>query len=133
MPNLKSATQTSNMPSSNSRADADPWALVFQINFAVSGKADTEFQYGRQVDGRLATQDHDGTRTVLQSNLRFRRHGGRVKACAGPRIPTRSASDAKVAAQIASAQGDGKGGNQFQFVRDFNLGGEKSRFGSGVT
>ncbi len=56
--------------------------------------------------------------------------GGEIFAGAG--VPTGAAGDAEIAAEIAAAQRDGEGGDEFEFVGDFHLGGEKARVRTGV-
>ena len=57
-----------------------------------------------------------------------RRHCLRVQARTGSDIPTFFPGDTKIASQITAAQGNRKRGYEFQFIRDFNLGGEEPRF-----
>jgi hypothetical protein len=51
----------------------------------------------------------------------------------GARVPTFRAGDAEIAAQVASAEGDGKDGDEFEFIGDLDLGGEEAGFGTGMT
>src|SRR5205814_9133182 len=92
-----------------------------------------DLQHCRKVDGRLAAQDHDRLRAVVQRRLRSGRERERIERIASVWIPTLRARDAESAAQIATAQSDGEGGNQFEFVRDFDLRHEYARFGAGMT
>src|ERR1039457_4235117 len=81
---------------------------------------------------RLAAEHHDGPSAVAQSAFGAFGPFRRIKTAAGLRIPACRAGDAKVTAQIASAQRNRKRRNEFQFVRNLNLRGEKSWPGSGM-
>ena len=91
-----------------------------------------DFQHTRKVNGRLAAQNHDAARALFQRGPRLRRQRKRIERCAGARVPAFGASDTKGAPKIATAQRHAKGGNQFEFIRDFDLRNEDAGFGAGV-
>src|SRR4051794_28619908 len=85
------------------------------------------------MDGGFTAQDHDRTGTPGQGIQRRVCHSLEVQWNTGPYIPTRSASDAKITTQIAATQGQGKRGNQRQFLSDIHLRRKKASFGASVT
>ena len=70
---------------------------------------------------------HDRAGAVVERLHGTRRHCLRVQARTGSDIPTFFPGDTKIASQITAAQGNRKRGYEFQFIRDFNLGGEEPR------
>jgi hypothetical protein len=51
----------------------------------------------------------------------------------GARVPALRTGDAEVAAEVAPTESDGEDGNEFEFIGDFDLGGENAGLGAGVT
>jgi hypothetical protein len=84
------------------------------------------------MNGRLAAKEHDGARAVAQRFASIGRDGGGIEGLAGAGIPTGLAGDAKGAAKIAAAQRNGEGGDEFEFVGDFNVRGKETSVGAGV-
>src|SRR5581483_173503 len=58
--------------------------------------------------------------------------GAGAQGFAGARVPAWSAGDAEIAAQVASGQRDGEGGDQFQFVGNLDLRAEHAGVGAGA-
>jgi hypothetical protein len=86
-----------------------------------------QIERGWQMDRRLPTQKHDGSSPSVQGLLRSNREAFSIESHAGGGIPTRSAGDAEITTQVASAQRNAKSRDQLRFIADLGLGQEPAR------
>jgi hypothetical protein len=98
----------------------------------VSGQFGDEGEHCREVNGGFAAEKLDGGGALGERLARPGCHGLDIEWIVGLRVPARGAADAKIAAEITTAQGDGEGGQQFKFIAHFGLGGKEAGLRAGM-